>query len=77
MSKLDHYEQVEVVSRQAWRDWLAANYQQGESIWLITYKKHTGNRYLPYDAIVEEALCFGWIDSVPRRLDADLSLIHI
>ena len=69
MSKLDHYEQVEVISRSDWRSWLATHYQQSESIWLVTYKKHTGSRYLPYDAIVEEALCFGWIDSLPRRLD--------
>ncbi|MEO0648957.1 MAG: YdeI/OmpD-associated family protein [Cyanobacteria bacterium J06650_10] len=80
MSKLDHYEQVEVTSRQQWRNWLATHYQQSESIWLVTYKKHTDkkyadSRYLAYDAIVEEALCFGWIDSLPRRLDEDRTML--
>ena len=69
MGKLDHYEQVEVTSRSALRSWLATHYQQSESIWLVTYKKQTGSQYLTYDDIVEEALCFGWIDSLPRRLD--------
>ncbi|MEM6596905.1 MAG: YdeI/OmpD-associated family protein [Cyanobacteria bacterium P01_C01_bin.69] len=72
---MDHYERVEVVSREAWREWLRANYRQGESVWLVTYKKHTGSRYLAYDAIVEEALCFGWIDSLPRRLDDDRTML--
>lgn len=75
MSKLNQYTQVEVISRQHWRDWLAANYQQSESIWLVTYKKHTGSQYLAYDAIVEEALCFGWIDSLPRRLDENRTML--
>ena len=75
MSKLDYYERVEVSSRKAWRDWLAANHKRSESIWLVTYKKHTGSRYLAYDAIVEEALCFGWIDSLPRKLDGDRTML--
>ncbi len=75
MSKLDSYEQVEVESRQALREWLTIHHQQRESIWLVTYKKHTGSQYLAYDAIVEEVLCFGWIDSLPRRLDADRTML--
>ncbi|EDX87393.1 hypothetical protein S7335_5102 [Synechococcus sp. PCC 7335] len=75
MSKLNDLEQVEVDSRQAWRNWLNENQSRSQSIWLVTYKKHTGDRYLPYDAIVEEALCFGWIDSLPRKLDADRSML--
>ncbi len=75
MRELDNYEQIEVISRQDLRDWLAAHSQQQESIWLVTYKKQAGSRYLAYDAIVEEALCFGWIDSLPRRLDADRTML--
>lgn len=70
------YENVEVLTRQAWRDWLASHYQQADSIWLITYKKHT-DHYLSYDAIVEEALCYGWIDSLPRKLDSDRTMLLI
>lgn len=77
------FERVEVTSRQEWRDWLTAHYLQKDSIWLVTYKKHTdagstsasAKRYLSYDAIVEEALCFGWIDSLPRRLDEDRTML--
>jgi len=72
---LDQYEKVEVTSREQWRAWLAANHEQPVSIWLVTYKKHTGDKYLSYDAVVEEALCFGWIDSLPRRLDGDRTML--
>ncbi len=69
------YERIEVTSRQAWRDWLKTHHQKEDSIWLITYKKHTGDRYVSYDAIVEEALCFGWIDSRPRKLDDNRTML--
>jgi uncharacterized protein YdeI (YjbR/CyaY-like superfamily) len=69
------FEQIEVANRQQWRDWLAANYQQRSSIWLVTYKKHMGAQHLSYDAVVEEALCFGWIDSLPRKLDEDRTML--
>lgn len=72
---MDRFQQVEVTSRGQWRDWLATHHRQTDSIWLVTYKKHTGDRYLPYDAIVEEALCFGWIDSLPRRLDDNRTML--
>ncbi len=67
-------ETVEVLSRQAWREWLAAYHQQCESIWLVTHKKHTAD-YLSYNNIVEEALCFGWIDSLPRKLDENRTML--
>lgn len=70
------FERVEVLSRKAWRDWLAENYRRTESIWIITHKKHTAH-YLPYDTVVEEALCFGWIDSLPRRLDQDRTMLLV
>lgn len=66
---MKEFEKVTVESRQAWRKWLQEHHHQNESIWLVTYKKVAGALYLPYDEIVEEALCFGWIDSLPRRLD--------
>ena len=72
---MDDYQRVEVTSRAQWRGWLAENHQQSVSIWLVTYKKHAGATYLSYDAVVEEALCFGWIDSVPRKLDADRTML--
>jgi len=67
---------VEVRGRAQWRAWLAANHTQPESIWLVFYKKHHPD-HLDRDALVEEALCFGWIDSLPRKLDADRTMIRV
>lgn len=62
-------------SRQAWRDWLIEHHARGEGVWLISFKKATGKPRVEYDEAVEEALCFGWIDSKPRALDEERSLL--
>jgi uncharacterized protein YdeI (YjbR/CyaY-like superfamily) len=62
-------------SRSEWRAWLAQNHAQTEGVWLISYKKATGKPRLDYDAAVEEALCFGWIDSKPNKLDEARSML--
>ncbi|MGP1273385.1 MAG: YdeI/OmpD-associated family protein [Phycisphaerales bacterium] len=69
MPRLDDLERVQVTSRAQWRRWLAKHHGQAESIWLVTFKKADAARHVPYGDIVEEALCFGWIDSLPRALD--------
>ena len=69
------YARVEVGSREELRRWLADHHRQSESIWLVTGKKSAGDRYVPYEAIVEEVLCFGWIDSLPRKLDETRSML--
>jgi uncharacterized protein YdeI (YjbR/CyaY-like superfamily) len=56
--------------RDAWRDWLAANHEAEPEIWLVYAKKHTGIASVHYDEAVEEALCFGWIDTTVRSIDA-------
>ena len=53
---------ISVNTRSDLRKWLQANYQQTEGVWLIKYKK-PHKYYLPYDDIVEECICFGWIDT--------------
>lgn len=58
-------------SRQAWRDWLARNHGTAKAIWLAYYKKGSGKTSITYPEALEEALCFGWIDSVIRRLDEE------
>lgn len=55
--------------RQAWRKWLEKNHTKSAGVWLIYYKKSSGNTRLEYNDAVEEALCFGWIDSTSRPLD--------
>jgi uncharacterized protein YdeI (YjbR/CyaY-like superfamily) len=62
-------------SRAAWRAWLAANHTRTEGIWLVTYKKATGLPRVDYDEAVEEAICFGWIDSKANTLDDTRSLL--
>ncbi len=55
--------------RQAWRDWLQQNYQREEAIWLQRYRQDTGKPTISYDDLVEECLCFGWIDGVAKKYD--------
>lgn len=58
-----------VKDRKAWRSWLAKNHAREQVVWLIYYKRHTGQPSVSYEDAVEEALCFGWIDSIIRRID--------
>jgi uncharacterized protein YdeI (YjbR/CyaY-like superfamily) len=69
---------VEVQSREQWRDWLVQNHKTNQGIWLITYKKAANPQFhLTQDDIVEEALCFGWIDSKPAKLDDIRTMLYI
>jgi uncharacterized protein YdeI (YjbR/CyaY-like superfamily) len=61
-------------TRAEWRRWLKQNHHRTEGVWLITYKKGTGKPRFEYDEAVEEALCFGWIDSKPNKLDEERSM---
>ncbi|NOR16444.1 hypothetical protein GQ543_01870 [candidate division WOR-3 bacterium] len=58
-----------VTNRDDWRAWLEKNHATKKEVWLVYYKKHTGKPRIPYDDAVEEALCYGWIDSTIKRLD--------
>jgi len=58
-----------VENRSKWRAWLEANSQQETEIWLVYYKQGTGRPRVAYGDAVEEAICFGWIDSKIRKLD--------
>jgi uncharacterized protein YdeI (YjbR/CyaY-like superfamily) len=58
-----------VTDREAWRKWLVDHHADAAEVWLLCYKKHTGRPSLPYEDSVEEALCFGWIDSLVKRID--------
>lgn len=60
-----------VIDRGAWRDWLQENYQVAEEVWLVYPRVHSGLPRIPYNDAVEEALCFGWIDSITRTIDED------
>jgi len=62
---------VEVEDRAAWRAWLEQHHSTVPAIWLLFWKRHTGKQGLSYEDAVQEALCFGWIDSIVKALDVD------
>ena len=63
------FERVEPESRQQWREWLAENHAGSPGVWIVYRKPKSGLPSLTYDEAVEEALCFGWIDSTVNALD--------
>ncbi|HEY9083995.1 MAG TPA: YdeI/OmpD-associated family protein [Vicingaceae bacterium] len=58
-------------NKDEWREWLEKNHKKEESIWLIFYKKKSANFNLSWSQAVDEAICFGWIDSVKKSLDEE------
>lgn len=60
-----------VDSRDAWRQWLAEHHAEKQEIWLIFYRKASGKSSISYGEAVEEAICFGWIDSQIRSMDEE------
>ena len=70
----DDREQVHVETVAAWRRWLAANHARADGVWLVSWKPATGRPRVAYEAAVEEALAFGWIDSKGRSLDDERTM---
>lgn len=66
---------VQPADRAAWRAWLRAHHQRDGGVWLVTFKKSSGKATIDYEAAVEEALAFGWIDSKPRKLDDQRTML--
>jgi uncharacterized protein YdeI (YjbR/CyaY-like superfamily) len=62
---------LHVTNRDEWRAWLVEHHTTETEVWLIYFKKQSGQDRIPYDEAVEEALCFGWIDSIVKRIDED------
>ncbi|MHC4559395.1 MAG: YdeI/OmpD-associated family protein [Planctomycetota bacterium] len=62
--------QLYVTSRNQWRHWLSRHHSTETGIWLVFYKKETSKPTIDYEAAVEEAICFGWVDSIIKRIDA-------
>lgn len=69
MVKTENFEQVEIVAATQLRHWLQKNYAQTESIWLVTYKKEVTDKYVANNEVLDELLCFGWIDGIKRKID--------
>ena len=62
--------QLYVTNRDEWRNWLSENHAAEAGIWLVFYKKETSRPTIAYEAAVKEAICFGWIDSIIKKIDA-------
>jgi uncharacterized protein YdeI (YjbR/CyaY-like superfamily) len=73
MSKIDQFHDFHPLNRRQWRKWLEENHEKSRGIWFVYYKKATGKSRVSYDEAIEEALCFGWIDSVTRKFDDERS----
>lgn len=69
MVKTENFKQIEIVSASELRDWLHKNYEQTESIWLVTFKKEVTDKYVSNNEVLDELLCFGWIDGIKRKID--------
>ncbi|NJM81882.1 MAG: hypothetical protein HC844_04700 [Tabrizicola sp.] len=76
MAAADDAPVVTVRNRAELRAWLSERHATGSTTWLAAFRKHHPD-HLAYEAIVEELLCWGWIDSLPRALDADRSMLMI
>ncbi len=71
------HEQVFVEDIAQLSSWLQENHQQKESVWLVRYKKGIEDIYISYDELVDELICFGWVDSLPKSLDDEKTMIRI
>ena len=73
----ESYEEFLAETRSDWRGWLERNHTTARGVWLVTYKKGSGKPHLPWDDVVEEALCFGWIDSRANKVDVERSKLLV
>lgn len=69
MIKTENFAKVEISSQEELRAWLMKNHNQSESVWLVTYKKCELEKYVSREEVLDELLCFGWIDGIRRKLD--------
>ncbi len=67
---------VHPLTRAEWRAWLERHHARPEGVWVISYKQMTGKPRVIYDELVEEALCFGWVDSKGGRLDDERTMLY-
>jgi uncharacterized protein YdeI (YjbR/CyaY-like superfamily) len=74
MVKTENFIQVIIDSSVQLRDWLQKNHAQQESIWLVTYKKEQKEKYVSVQEVLDELLCFGWIDGVRRKLNEEKTM---
>lgn len=74
--KLDEAPLVQPAGRQAWRDWLDENHETSDGAWLVTGRPNSGVPQIDYEAAIQEALCFGWIDGQAGSVDEQRSKLY-
>ena len=74
MIKTENFEKVHIDSAEDLREWLTEHHAQEESVWSVTYKKSVPNKYVSREEVLDELLCFGWIDGIRRKLDTDRTM---
>jgi uncharacterized protein YdeI (YjbR/CyaY-like superfamily) len=72
--KTENFQQIVIEKPQQLRDWLLQNHTQKESIWIVTYKKEVLEKYVSVQEVLDELLCFGWIDGVRRKLNEEKTM---
>ena len=76
MSALDEAPQVHADDRTTWRSWLEANHATSSGVWVVTWRPRSGRQGLEYEAAIEEALCFGWVDSTAGTVDEERGKLY-
>lgn len=71
---MNNFRTLYITNRKDWRAWLQKHFDKEKDIWLVYPKKASGKKRIAYNDAVEEALCFGWIDSTVKSLDEDSSI---
>ncbi len=74
MIKTENFEQVEITHKDQLREWLLKHHGQEESVWLVTFKKEVPDKYVSVAEVLDELLCFGWIDGIRRKLDEEKTM---
>ncbi|MEM9894990.1 MAG: YdeI/OmpD-associated family protein [Bacteroidota bacterium] len=74
MIKTENFEKIKISSSKELRKWLTENHQKEDSFWLVTYKKEVKDEYVSTGQVLDELLCFGWIDGIRRKLDAQRTM---
>ena len=77
MARLDDAARVHPRHRRDWRRWLERNHATSTGVWLVSHTKASGSQELSYEDVVEELLCFGWVDSTARGLGDGLTMLYV
>jgi len=72
--RTERFAQVEIASLEDLRHWLPRNYIQNESVWLVRYEKGVPHKFVDRLAVIDEVLCFGWVDGLCRKLDGERTM---